>query len=518
MKKSIVTLSILAAFLLVGCKDKQQPVPERDWANTTYVVNTSDEPGQSTYYKPVAGTCGDPMPFYDPEAGIFRVFYEQEFPFNTASYHPIWALETSDCANYTALGEAISSGNEIEPDAALGTGSVIYNADQKVYYFFYTGHAADGNEVVLYATSTDCKQWTKCNTFLLNGAALGYSDKDFRDPEVILSEGVYHMFISTRQDGKGVFAHFTSADCKTWEHKGVWSNMLWNGDAKRFEECPNIFQMGKYWYLIYSDQNVDRTVHYFKGNSLSDLKSAIEGGIFPDGKEGKLDSQSFYAGKTASDGENRYIWGWCQTREGKDNTKPGVWAGNLVCHRVIQHEDGTLVLEEVPAIRAKYNQDKPVRKAEFSLKEGETMLMERMGYHTHLSFSATTGDKEDLFSISLIRGEGDEKHEARTDWYNIILDPRAGGAKHAIKYEKNGKENDKGEPDPEIAGTQSYEFPTPADNTYHVDIYTDNSVFVMYINHTLCYTQRIYGMARNCWSLNCWKGSLEVKDVKHTEY
>ena len=26
----------------------------------------------------------------------------------------------------------------------------------------------------------------------------------------------------------------------------------------------------------------------------------------------------FYAGKTASDGTNRYIWGWCPTRAGNE--------------------------------------------------------------------------------------------------------------------------------------------------------------------------------------------------------
>ena len=43
-------------------------------------------------------------------------------------------------------------------------------------------------------------------------------------------------------------------------------------------------------------------------------------GVWPDNKEGFLDSRAFYAGKTASDGTNRYIWGWCPTRAGNDNT------------------------------------------------------------------------------------------------------------------------------------------------------------------------------------------------------
>lgn len=44
---------------------------------------------------------------------------------------------------------------------------------------------------------------------------------------------------------------------------------------------------------------------------------------FPDNKEGVLDSRAFYAGKTASNGTDRYIWGWCPTRAGNDNTAVG---------------------------------------------------------------------------------------------------------------------------------------------------------------------------------------------------
>lgn len=85
-----------------------------------------------------------------------------------------------------------------------------------------------------------------------------------------------------------------------------------------------------------------------------------------DGKEGVLDSRAFYAGKTASNGTDRYIWGWSPYRTGADihekNINVGAdsepnWSGALVCHKVIQHVDGTLTLGEVPAFAAKYNQE-----------------------------------------------------------------------------------------------------------------------------------------------------------------
>ena len=60
-------------------------------------------------------------------------------------------------------------------------------------------------------------------------------------------------------------------------------------------------------------------MQYFKGKTLNELKACTQNdaGLWPDGHEG------FYAGKTASDGQNRYIWGWCPTRPGKDNAAVG---------------------------------------------------------------------------------------------------------------------------------------------------------------------------------------------------
>ena len=62
-----------------------------------------------------------------------------------------------------------------------------------------------------------------------------------------------------------------------------------------------------------------------------------------------------------------------------------------------------------------------------------------------------------------------------------------------------------------------YNFARPSDNVYNIDIYTDNSVIVMYINDTVCYTQRIYGIQKNCWSINNYGGSITVSDVKVTQ-
>ena len=69
-----------------------------------------------------------------------------------------------------------------------------------------------------------------------------------------------------------------------------------------------------------------------------------------------------------------------------------------------------------------------------------------------------------------------------------------------------------------VEGIDGYNFARPADNTYKIDIYTDNSVMVMYINDVCAYTNRIYGIQENCWSVNNYVGSITVSDVKVFQY
>ena len=69
-----------------------------------------------------------------------------------------------------------------------------------------------------------------------------------------------------------------------------------------------------------------------------------------------------------------------------------------------------------------------------------------------------------------------------------------------------------------VAGIDGYWFQRPTDNVYHIDIYTDNSVLVMYINDVCAYTQRIYGIQKNCWSINNYGGSITISDVKVSQY
>ena len=532
---SLVLCTLSLCSLLPACQENI-PQEQKDWENTTVYFNSSDEVSSETYYIPSAGSVGDPLPFYDPVAKEFKILYLHNFEQNMEqTFHPLWGVRTTDAATYSSMGEVLPTGMAGEQDAALGTGCVIYDETDRLYYIYYTGErykpvSDEDRQVVMRATSPDFKTWTKDPLFRLRGADYGYSSLNFRDPYIWHMDDGWHMIVSTKpmpvgskvEEKDGVFAEFTSADLKTWTHQGRFTKMIWD----RFLECPNVFKMGEWWYLTYSDMSgFERRVHYLKGRSIDDLKSATAP-TWPDSKEGALDSRAFYAGNTASDGSERYMWGWCPERRGKDNTDISAdvepkWGGSLVVHRLLQREDGTLYTAEVPAMRTKYAKESVLKAVKlfgqeegnlsvadgvYTMKAYSSAVFNTLVYHNHLSMTVTTEAASNRFGISFVRGEREDGNEK---YYSIMVCPD--GSNNYIRFEEEqGKW--------ELKGGGSYAFPIPADRTYHIDIYTDNSVMVMYINDVLTYTQRIYNLPRNCWSVNCYEGGMTVKDIQVKQY
>jgi len=522
MKNLIYSALILSALTLTACsKDNFEGDEPKDWSNTTEVYIPTDETGFSTYYTPAIGRVGDPMPFYDAKTNSFKVMYLQEYDNNSEyRFHPIWAVETTDGANYNSLGEWISvGGSDTEQDAALGTGCCFFNEQDGLYYIYYTGHNTQLSnvEAVMRATSTDCKTWTKDNLWTLYGKDYGYSTTDFRDPQIFKEGSVYHMIIATRpiNGGDPCFADFTSTDMKQWTKqesiKMIWDRML---------ECPDVFQMGNKWYCVYSESvktSWSRKVKYMMADSWEDLKKCFnDGPKWPaDDREGVLDSRAFYAGKTASNGTDRYIWGWSPYRSGADIYEKNVnvgggdgnepnWSGSLVCHKLIQHEDGTLSVCEVPGIKAKYNKSADVK---IMKQTDDYTLYSRLGTHNHISFTVKTTNDGDKFGISFVRSED------ATKFYTLVLNPEWENGRRKVNFEEEGPEGMGF-----IDGADGYIIPRPANNTYKVDIYTDNSVLTMYINGEYGYTQRIYGIQNNCWSINNYGNNIEISDLSVSKY
>lgn len=530
---NILLLSAIALNLSACSDDDIIGDAAKDWAGTTYYHNSVDEQGFSTYYNPAIGTVGDPMPFFDPNTQSFKVLYLQEYSSNDPNcFHPIWGVETKDCANYESLGEVLPCGtNALQADAALGTGCCVYSESDHLYYIYYTGHGfRDGQqrEVILRATSPDYKQWTKDLEWAINGADYGYSVSDFRDPQIFRDDdGLYHMVIASC--GSLQLADFTSSNLKDWTHAGLFSNMLWD----RVFECPDIFKMGNYWYLTYFEQNNVgwcRKMKYFKGSTLDELRNAITAPVWPDAFEGVIDGRGLYAAKTAGNGSERYCWGWCPTRTGGSIQEKNInvaedrepnWSGSMVCHRLIQQADGVLTLGPVEGIKAKYDQPVELRLVQgqgasasgsgYQLSGDAYAYFGRLGYHNHISMTVTTSNAFDNFGISFVRGFDNGKFSDK--YYTLRINAENESARK-VNFEEEGSAGRGFVPG--IDGGRV--FTTPADGVYKIDIFTDNSVCVLYINDVYAYTNRIYGIQKNGWSINSYGGNITVSDLKVTQY
>ena len=124
----------------------------------------------------------------------------------------------------------------------------------------------------------------------------------------------------------------TSKDLKDWKlQEPIYAPSLYFT-----HECPDMFKIGDWWYLIFSEFTGDMVTRY----QMS--KSSKGPWITP--KDDKFDTRAYYAAKTASDGHKRYLFGWLATRAADVNNGNWQWGGCLVVHELYQREDGTLAI------------------------------------------------------------------------------------------------------------------------------------------------------------------------------
>lgn len=483
---------------------------------TTTLVNVTEPNSYNLYYKPAVGYVGDPMPYYDQASGTHYVMYLQDWRDGASTYHPIHTLKTTDASSYISYGEAIPCGTIAEQDPALGTGSTIKK--DGVYYTFYTGHkdnatASQAKEAILLATSSDFKTWTKDRSFRLD-APEGYSSNDFRDPYVFFDEdaNIYKMLVATTQGGTPVIAQFVSLDLAHWTVTEPFFKNIWG----RFYECPDVFKMGNYWYMVYSDKDITRQVQYFYASSLSELQTRTDQNFPPN--EGKLEGTAFYAGKTSGTASQRYIYGWCFSRSGKTNTGTGDWAGNLVAHKLVQNSDGTLGLTFPDAVTAKFtkteNPAEHARKGNVSgslsdnyvLDGGSWVRFGRLVASNMISLKVQAPtNNQAVFGISFVDGRD------QSTKYSVYIEAKY----NALKFDQVTTDSSGNETRTNINYNA---FVPAADGLYQITIVNEQSVCVVYINGQYAFTNRIYNMQYNPWSIFCSDGEVSVSNIKWSSY
>lgn len=318
----------------------------------------------STHFQPPNGYVGDVIPFeHEGTAWLFYLLDERPDapPLERATGMPWAVVTTTDFVTFTDKGVVLPSGGPDASDFDCYTGSVIRD-DAGTLHLFYTGHnprittGSDGDfkdaQVVAHATSTgDLTDWTKHPEWDLP-ALDGYSPEDWRDPFVFRAavDRPWQMLLATRRRDEpyrrsGVVARLESDDLITWRD----ADPIW--EPRRFitQECPDVFQWGEWWYLVYSEFSDAFCTRYRIATS-------------PDGPwhapaDDTVDGRAFYAAKTVALDDQRYFVGWIASKEDQRDGGAWQWAGTMATLQAHQRTDGSLRFDLPDGIKAAYTEE-----------------------------------------------------------------------------------------------------------------------------------------------------------------
>lgn len=487
MKKFLTVILLTAG--LVACKKDNKAVPY-DPAAPTFAV----------YPAPVKGYVGDVMPFYD--SNTFHLFFLMDWRDGAPQYHPWYKYTTSDLLNYSYKGQMIGYGTADQQDYCLGTGSVIKEGSS--YYGYYTGHnwlflnTSRPQEGVLYATSPNLDSWTKKTGFLITPPS-GYDQNNFRDPDIFYNDETqeYWMVIGARYNNIGELVYYTTKDLASpdWAFQGA----FYAPNKYDMLECPDVFKWGNYWYLVFSDTNIENATHYRIASSPA--------GPWTTPANELLDSKYFYAAKTTSDGTNRYLFGWVPTKDGFSDAGAKDFAGNMSSHLLIQNSDGTLSVSVPAAINKVFYKENTVAATSKSSDEVTSGLDYQLNSTTDLSY-ALFGN---MNGACIIKTTVNFSQVPQS--FGFLL----GATDPVVQTYHLGFQNGNVESDRVASGSSvteaSLPFSLTAGTDYSLEVVIENSIATMYINGQAALTTRIYSMQGAPWGVYSSNGAVTFKNL-----
>lgn len=453
----------------------------------------------SSYYS--SGFIGDVMPYFANDS--FHLFYLHDGD-ASGGYHPIHSFITKDLLHYKYGGRMIPFGVDNDQDRAIGTGSVIKS--NNTYYFFYTGHndlhwnTTNPVEGVMYATSTDLVNWTKKTSFVLYpSTSSGYNANDFRDPFVLYNDATseYWMLVSAVKNGTPVIALYTTSSLAS--NNWVLKNPFFITDNASYGtmECADVFKMGNYWYLLFSENGVNKTTHYRMSSSLGSTWTKPANDV--------LDGEFYYAAKTASDGTNRYLFGWTYRKSGSTDYGSNIWAGNLVPHQIIQNSDGTLSVKTPEAINNLFTSSKSLvpDSSKNVTASSNTYTMQADGF---AGFGLINGQKRITTTIKGLQNGGDAGfafgygRPGSGDYYKLRF---KNGEAYLLKVQ--GKDE---YIDCRVA------FPYTPGNNISIDVVIDNTVLVATVNGKTTLTGRSYWLPNAKWGIYSLQSGVGFENLQ----
>lgn len=455
---------------------------------------------QTIFYRPEAGRCGDFIPFYwDGEYHLFHIMLE-----------PWYHVSTKDWVTFKEYGVAIPGGEKDAQDRDIYTGCVM-EKDGK-FHIFYTGNNGDypaqgkDQQVVLHAYSDDLVHWTKDPDWRLCPDDTKFAKHAWRDPHVFWNEsaGEYWMILTGQEKTSlsnryGCTVLHTSTDLIHWENRdNLYAPALFDT-----HECPDMFRMGDWWYLLFSTY----TRHWETRYRMS--RSPHGPWITP--ADDVMDGRTFYAAKTASDGHRRMLIGWTAVKdEDKDGNKY-LWGGNLLAHELVQRADGTLGVKLIGEIESAFSEKlalTPENAGKPWSAMGANYTVDSPHRFSHLNvlempdaclIKSRIAWEEGTGAVGFfLRADG----ESLTDWYQFRLEP----GKQRIVFDRSNR----------YFHDQSFieERPwKPNGRTADIKAVVSGSIFVLYVDDEVALSARGYDFKTGKLSLFVEEGHATFGDV-----
>lgn len=364
------------------------------------------------------------------------------------------------------------------------------------------------------AVGTDLEHLNTVEEFLFVSDGKQYEEFDWRDPFVYWNEEdeCYDMLLASRIKGGGelrggCIALCKSKDLKQWTYEkpfyapGMYITM----------ECPEIFKMGNYWYLVFSTFSDQFTTHYRISKSPNGPWEIPEDDVF--------DTRSDYAIKTASDGQRRFAFGWIASKYGNKDFGPWEWGGTMVFHELIQNpEDGTLKVRVIPGVKEFYDEVQDLKPA--------------AGYNSRI-----TKTEKGIHVISDTLGSG--VYEIPEDCFSIEMDVcvkrghEFGIALHVdsemekgyfLRMNQRKKEvawdmwprSERGIYQWQIKGDVPYQIETsrrlPDADEYHLLIIREDDICIVYINDEIVLSTRMYDHKGGYAGVYVVQGEVELNN------
>lgn len=522
MKTKFYTLSVLMFFISVaGCDSGNDPdtEPPVSTVDTTTTCRNPQEVGSySVFYKPQNTWVGDPMPYYNEADKTFYIYYLLDWRNGTSREHPVYYTKTTDFSSFNGFFEGIPCGEVGAQDQLIGTGSFIKDNAGKMYGF-YTGHNSNLNpaEKIMLATSTNMATFSKVPSFTFE-APDGYDKNNFRDPNVYYdpTRSCYVMLATTIKNGKGVIARYTSSDLTNWSLIEPLTDF--DSDANILE-CPDIFKMGNKWYLVFSRINRDehRKTFYRVADTPDGPWRKCEDAS---GHHETFDGLFLYAGKTVSDGNNRYLSGWCSTGQTVNSSNELDWGGSLITHKIVQQTNGKLYPTIPDALDQKFSQAvlfANIKSSGDVTGENGNYTITAQSERSYALFNrnmnpvkiSMTIDASESSSFGFSFGACDNLSELYSVAFDLTSTNR--WSTPALFLNNEVKNQSTG-----ILYKNEINFTpliVPGNKIFNVKIIIEKSICVVYINNNVAFTNRIYKMNQNPWTIFSDNGTIKISNM-----